>query len=456
MAKVLGLYKVFGYSEGSISHREILIYFVSLILISSGFFLSSGVLQNLAAFLYTIICTFLIYYFFNKEINIKPLLITIPISINLIFLISKYIFVKDQAYFANFDTLNNFYPKAELIAEKLFGTAVFTMPKNWNDKFLLFDFINAFFIQLFGRSEIIFMLLLAIYKASASLFIFQATKKIFNEDHAKLAALLYLLNPIYIMHSAFIFKESWIQMLFASFVYLIILFYQKPSNTKILVLSGIVGLICVWERIYLLIPVTLTLALVMLFSFKQINKFVSILIILILATIVCFLTKLLSSIDQLITYLMNTRAFYATYSDVDSKVNYDIGYLLGFVKLLFSPYPNLRKLELFNGVSLLIFWSSLVSHLLTIGMFIGMYKSKIGKLKIAFLISFIGFVGFLSFIAPYGFRQRDSMAILYVMFSAYCFLPYLKLVQVKLKTIPLDKYPIFYFFRNQKTNILEQ
>lgn len=401
------------------------------LILSFGFFLNEPLYQNLSASLLSIFSIWLIVKY-STEKNLNKYFLLTPIIINLTFIVAALIAGKDLSFFANFDTINNFYPKAEWIAKTVLDNRALNMPTGWADRFLIFDLINAPIIYTFGRNEFIFMCLLGLYKLIAGLFIFKATKELISEECAKIAICLYFFNPLYIVHSAYIFKESWVQMIFSIYVFSVIKFSENSKKLKYFGVLIIVGSICIWERIYLILPVLTSVVFITIYRFRTISGAKVLALFCTFVSVLFFTSKLLIDPQQIFVYLKSTREFYSSYSDVSQGINYQIGYFWGFIKLLFSPYPNFRKLELFNGISLVIFWASFFGVGLTISMLLGMFKTRDKIYTKIFLLSFFLFVAFLSYITPYGFRQRDSLAIFYVMFSAVYLLPMIRKIKLHL------------------------
>lgn len=401
-------------------------------IVSAGMFAQGAAYQNVSALLFVIVCIVLLISYFKDELVGIETLILMPIVTNLTFLILNNLFNDGNVYFANFDTLNNFYPKAELIINRISEGDFFVIPKTWSEKYILFDLINAPIMYWKGKHEFSFVLLLSFYRSLTVLIIYMTGKHLWSIKYARLACLLFIFNPLYIIHSSLIFKEAWIQLLFGSFFYCLVRLIDKPANLKYLVLLLLLSIICVWERMYLAVPVFFSLIPCILVFWRADRKLYVIFFALSLFAVLFFSATLLSDVNNFYDYLVSVRNFYSTYEDVNQRINYGQGYIFSIVKLFLSPYPNPRKLIIFTELSCLIFWGAFWGAFINLSALAGLFYGSIKNVRVqasaALIISYVCIVGF---IAPYGFRQRDAIAVVFVLWAAFALIQFSEKIKAR-------------------------
>ena len=104
-----------------------------------------------------------------------------------------------------------------------------------------------------------------------------------------------------------------------------------------------------------------------------------------------------------------------------SDINKNLPYVLGIVKLYFSPYFLPDKLSYIKGLGLLWVWGAFVNHVLLLFSIKGIYEYfKINKRNaVLFVIPIVSFLLLYGYLAPYSGRQRDSFIGILIMFSCY-------------------------------------
>lgn len=379
--------------------------------------LFTGWVQNIFAIILCISMT----YFFAKVINAKTRSqLYLPlISLNLGILLATLFFNIPESFFWTQDAIvthipqstkftNFFLGRGQLSSEIIQGTTT--------------HFLNGALFAILGKGIFASTLAQLIFKCLALYAIYEIAIILWCPRVATLAVCLYAFSPNNFFYTVVFYKESAVQALYALILLSALkIFIQKKFLHIILLTISIILLNS--ERFYLaylLLPMLVFLAV---YYFARPN-WKQLVILTILSAFIVFM--ILTSkyydlnIHGIIEAIQIKRAQYSSYSDVLNKYNYDIPYVLAFVKILLSPFFTFNKFKIFSDFSLLLIWGSPLNQLIIVTSVVGLYQAC--KRSFVHLILWVPFVLFLllaAYISPWSGRLRDSFYPLISIYAAF-------------------------------------
>jgi len=275
----------------------------------------------------------------------------------------------------------------------------------------------SFFI--FGVNQIASGLALMIGKLGAVFYLFRLTKELIDERAARLASLVYIILPTALFYTITFYKEATVQFLVAMVSYYLIKVYRYGRWQEFLLLC--LGLLFLGNERHYLVPCYFISAGVAIFASRHISLRQKTFI-----TLSGFLGYLLfrkyyydMNFQSLWASLQEYRQIYLSYSDV-REINKTLPYPLALIKLYFTPFFTVRKLEEYSMVSALITWGSFVYEIIAFMGVMGLLfiKKKKNCFEIFVLsISMILFHLVFAYVAPYNGRLRDSFLSTIILIS---------------------------------------
>lgn len=324
------------------------------------------------------------------------------------------------SFFWTQDAIMTHVPESSSISNFILGTetqlSLFTIQGTTT------HLVTGGLFALFGKNLFASSLAQLLFKCLAIFATYNIAKTLWNSKVGAIAASLYALSPNNFFYTTVFYKESAVQALYALALLstLKILVEKKISYFSLLIIS--IGLLN-FERFYIAYLVLPMILLLVVYFFKkpnwqQLGVFATL-----LGLISFMLFKFKYSelnLESILHAINNKRAQYSSYSDVLNKYNYDIPYVLAFVKILFSPYLTFNKFKIFSDFSLLLIWGSPINQCIILAALVGLYQTT--KKNFMHLLIWMPFVIFLllaAYISPWSGRLRDSFSPLICCYAAY-------------------------------------
>lgn len=283
--------------------------------------------------------------------------------------------------------------------------------------------ISAFFMSIFGINTFSTIFAQMVFKVIAVYFIYRFCCLVWDRKNALVAAQIYGLCPTVFFYNLAFYKESAVHAYVAACLFLTINIFHKKKLWQIIPYL-IVLFLLFNERVYvsfLMFLITPFFIFEWVYSLRKFNFKLYLRWMIFLSLIVIGLLYIIFSNRLLIINEVNAlRDHYKSFSDVQNKYNYEIPYLLAFIKILFSPYFTLNKFKIFNDFSTLLIWGSFVNQTIIAMAVLGLWKSA--KQKIMHLNLWLPFLSFLvaaAYISPWSGRLRDSFYPLIASYAAF-------------------------------------
>lgn len=406
--------------------------FFSTVIYSIGTNVASPFHNNFVTIAY-IICLLLVFSFSARRISVdlspQPFMWLIPILYLGIYL-GVYLAGANESVIWMHDSYRVHLPHTQSL---MVDWDFLKFPTTVDERFLSFHIISAIIFSIFGLNIYAGGIVLFVGKILTAFFIYKLARKLFNEQTAAIALLIYILVPTVLFYSIVFYKEVYVHLFVVMTYYFSYqLFFEAKTRAAVPLL---VSLFLVFnERFYIASFFVITFFLFSAVYTKGRMRVLG----LILSVLGCGGIFYLFQTD--IMNLQSWRNSYNGYADIDKRWNVDIPYFLAFFKILFTPFFNLRKFELFNTFSYLLIWGSFLNQIaiaLMIGGGVSLLK-KNSRLVFLVFLPFICFLLLFAYVGPAQGRLRDSFYPIIAIFSGFfmCEMSWFrKLTQSNLKQI---------------------
>jgi hypothetical protein len=261
-----------------------------------------------------------------------------------------------------------------------------------------------------------------VVKILTSIVVYRLADRISGKKMAFVSLLIFATAPTVLFYSLVYYKEAVIQLLVATYLFCFYLFVQRPSFLSML--GCIVPIaILLSERFYLAPMLAASLFIFMIFS-KAVPWLAKIAVLIGSGVIGVVIYNRYQGyyldFAKLFQSMAVFKQVYNDYPDVDPAYNLKLPYLLGVIKIYFTPFFTLKKFDLFFGYSTLLTWGSFVHQLIAVlFMWSAVKRFFVNEKKVYLMIlPYILFLFFFGYIAPYNGRLRDSFYPLLAIFAA--------------------------------------
>lgn len=244
---------------------------------------------------------------------------------------------------------------------------------------------------------------------------------VMRSDRGRSAVLLYVVAPSVLFHTMAFYKEAAVHLFVAGLMFGVMRSALRPSwLSATIVLASILGLLV--ERFYLaavFVPILIWLAWLSLKSWKILP---SALFAVTIAGVFFFRREAGNSIAEAVEFIKDLRTHHASFKEISYRFNYEIPYIVAFLKTIMTPIWSPDKLSFFKGASALITWGSFV-HQLTMMFYLAAlahiaYAKKL-RPNLYMQIPFLFFVLVAAYVSPWAGRIRDSFYPFLVLFASY-------------------------------------
>lgn len=280
--------------------------------------------------------------------------------------------------------------------------------------------VTGFTMLIFGTNTLSTILAQLLFKIVSMFCIYLICKIIWDKVVGLVAILIYGLCPTLFFYNIVLYKESAVQC-FIALTFLIILKIFIEKKYLYFVFLPLVLFLLQKERyylVYLYMPALGVLFFNLLFS-PKIKNYMSLFVTIAIALIAThYLTP--GFFENIYDRIELQRINNSSYTDVQNSLNYNIGYPLALLKIIFTPYFTPNKFTIFSNTSLLLIWGSFINQIIILASFFGLVKSlKKNLYHIFFWIPFFAFLALAAYIAPWSGRLRDSFYPLIACYAAF-------------------------------------
>lgn len=375
---------------------------------------------SLFAFIYVIIITFLFIHNLSliKKIKAYALIhsLILVILIHIGILSAFMVMGGDESLLWPSDAYNLHLPKSMIMVNTLNGTQGFQDWINLEDPLDKIYFTSMFvgiFFYVFGVSPAVSAVAMLVLKCGTLIIIHKTAKKNFGNDVATIAVLLYALMPTVTFFTLQFYKESFIELCLAFFIYAATMTNKKIGLMNVIFISFVLFL----ERFYL-VPILLLGYALYIFKLNNLGlKFYAIGIIsltILGVLIIHFYFNSHSLQDEWNVFIKLKQG----YAGGDLNVTPNQGFIIDLFRIIFTPFFTIKKLHLNLGFDSLLTWGSFLNQLIIALYIYGVYLLR--KNTIVWLnISFFCFLLLFQYIGPFSGRIRDSFYPMIVLFAAY-------------------------------------
>lgn len=327
-------------------------------------------------------------------------------------------------------------PRAVNFAAFLHGVADIKSSTSEFDNLFFAHVWMGLFYYLFGVGIYVTLLAIMPIKILTSVLIYKSAKILFGKRAGLTSALLYACSPTVLFYTLTFYKEYALHLLVSMSVLLFIKLTKKFTFHNLFLLVMTI-LLLVNERYYVGVFTSIPCFWYFFFSSNTSRNLKASAVMLgVLGVVFFFYSYSEFHFTTILSDLRTFRNAMNSYSDV-SGLNMSLPYPLAFLKVLFTPFFTLSKLDMMFDTSYLLIWGSFINQIIIMLGVFGFLRSlkKSFLMTISLGLPFIVLLLLFAYIAPYSGRVRDSYYPIIVLFGGNMFL----ILKSKLKNIVLRK-----------------
>lgn len=358
----------------------------------------------------------------------------IAIAAPLGMLLSSAIFDTTEKLFWVSDSIYTHHPSSEYVASLLDGTNALSQEnimRVFRPGVFTHLWVGAWY-ALFGSSAVVSVIALLIVKGiTVELLssVYRRTCSLLGFDGRAPGievVVLYLSVPTVLFHTIVLYKEAIVHLFFTVTLLGCLSMIRRPKLSAVpVIICGVLGLFI--ERFYVAASCLPLLAYLTVLSFKNRKIGIATLTVAGTAALTYFLGIENFTPSEFLSKIEHQRQYHSSLPGVSQKINYEIPYIVAFIKMLLTPIWAPNKLSMFHGFSALVTWGSFV-HQVVISAYLLCVAHLFGRqLKFKFLILHVPFLIFLLFgayISPWAGRVRDSYFPLIAVFATIYLIHY--------------------------------